>query len=49
MVEAVKGAGNGQVKVFKVGIDGTRSEVWVVAVDEEEGRIVGLKALSVES
>jgi hypothetical protein len=35
--------------VFKVGIDGRRSEFWVVSVDEGEGRVVGLKALSVES
>jgi predicted aspartyl protease len=49
VVDAVKGAGNGEVKVFKVQIDGTRAEFYVVAVDEKEGRVVGLKALSVES
>jgi predicted aspartyl protease len=49
VVDAVKEAGNGDVKVFKVQIDGTRAEFYVVAVDEKEGRVVGLKALSVES
>jgi predicted aspartyl protease len=47
--DAVKQAGNGEVKVFKVQIDGTRAEFYVVSVDEKEGKIVGLKALSVES
>lgn len=45
----MKEAGNGDIKVFKVQIDGTRAEFYVVAVDEKEGRVVGLKALSVES
>jgi predicted aspartyl protease len=49
VVDAVKQAGKGEVKVFKVEIDGTRAEYYVVAVDGEEGRLVGLKALSVES
>ncbi|KAF2830057.1 hypothetical protein CC86DRAFT_367936 [Ophiobolus disseminans] len=47
VIDAVKGAGNGEVKVFRVGIDGARAEYWVVGVDGE--RAVGLKALSVES
>jgi hypothetical protein len=49
VVDAVKKAGNGEVKVFQVGIDGSRKEYWVIGVDEKEGRVVGLKALSVES
>jgi predicted aspartyl protease len=49
VVEAVGKAGNGQVKVFRVELGGTRAEYYVVAVDEKEGRVVGLKALSVES
>jgi hypothetical protein len=49
VIDAVKDAGNGEVKVFKVQIDGTRAEYYVVGVDEKEGRVVGLKALSVES
>jgi hypothetical protein len=49
VLDAVKKAGNGEVKVFQVGIDGSRKEYWVVGVDEGQGRLVGLKALSVES
>lgn len=49
VIDAVKAAGNGDIKVFKVQIDGTRAEYYVVAVDERDGRVVGLKALSVES
>ena len=49
VIDAVKGAGNGEAKVFRVQIDGTRAEYYVVTVDEKEGRVVGLKALAVES
>ncbi|KAL5116051.1 hypothetical protein ACEQ8H_006063 [Pleosporales sp. CAS-2024a] len=49
VVEAVKAAGNGEVKVFRVQMDGTRAEIYVAGLDEKEGRMVGLKALSVES
>jgi hypothetical protein len=47
--DAVKQAGNGEVQVFKVDLEGTRAEYWVVALEEGKGRMVGLKALSVES
>lgn len=49
VMDAVKQAGNGTVKVFRVELKGTRAEYYVVAVDDKEGRIVGLKALAVES
>jgi hypothetical protein len=49
VIDAVKQAGNGSVKVFRVELEGTRAEYYVVAVDDKEGRIVGLKALAVES
>ncbi|KAF2786376.1 hypothetical protein K505DRAFT_330400 [Melanomma pulvis-pyrius CBS 109.77] len=49
VVDAVKKAGDGKVKVFRVGLGATRAEYYVVSVDEKEGRVVGLKALSVES
>lgn len=45
----MKAAGDGTVKVFRVELSGTRAEYYVVGVDKAEGRIVGLKALSVES
>lgn len=46
---AVKKAGNGEVKVFRVDLQSTRAEYYVVSIDKEGGKIVGLKALSVES
>jgi len=49
VVEAVKKAGKGEVTVFRARLDATRTEYYVVAVDVEQRRLVGLKALSVES
>lgn len=49
VVDAVKKAGNGEVKVFRVELEGTRAEYYVVSVDREGKKVVGLKALSVES
>ncbi|KAF3043867.1 hypothetical protein E8E11_003316 [Didymella keratinophila] len=45
----VKKAGNGEVKVFRVDLESTRAEYYVVSIDKEGGKLVGLKALSVES
>lgn len=44
--EACKG---GDVRVYRVPRGGTRVEYWVVGVDREEGRLVGVKALGIES
>ncbi|KAF2029032.1 hypothetical protein EK21DRAFT_113255 [Setomelanomma holmii] len=49
VIDAVKEAGNGSVNVFEVEIDKTRTEYYFVSVNAKEGRMVGLKALSVES
>lgn len=49
VLSAVKKAGNGDVKVFRVDLESTRAEYYVVSVDKEGGKLVGLKALSVES
>ncbi|KAF2093206.1 hypothetical protein NA57DRAFT_69298 [Rhizodiscina lignyota] len=49
VVDAVKGAGSGDVGFFRVDLGGTRSEYYIVSVDDKGGRIVGLKAKSVES
>ncbi|KAI8934546.1 hypothetical protein NX059_008244 [Plenodomus lindquistii] len=49
VMDAVKKAGDGQVKVFRVELSETRAEYYVVSVDSDQGRLVGLKALSVES
>jgi len=48
IVDAVKKATtDGNVKVFKVELEGTRAEYYIVGL--VEGKVVGLKALSVES
>lgn len=47
VVEAVKKAGSGGVRVFRVQLQGTRTEYYVISASE--GKVVGLKALSVES
>lgn len=47
--DAVKKEGNGEVKAFRVELEGTRAEYYVVSVDQEGKKLVGLKALSVES
>ncbi|KAF2749240.1 hypothetical protein M011DRAFT_399407 [Sporormia fimetaria CBS 119925] len=49
VVEKVEQAGSGEVKVFRVILGGTRVEWWVVSVDEEGKKVVGLKVLAVES
>lgn len=50
VMDAVKQAGKGEeARVFRVTVDETRAEYYVVAVDVEQGKLVGLKALSVES
>ena len=49
VVESVKEAGSGEAKVFRVEHGSTRAELYVVSVDEKDGRIVGLKVLVVES
>jgi hypothetical protein len=49
VIDAVKQAGNGTVKIFRVELEGARAEYYAITVDEKEGRIVGLKALAVES
>ena len=49
VVEAVKSVGDGQLAFFRVELGGTRSEYYVVGVDEKAGRVVGLKAKAVES
>ncbi|KAF2689383.1 hypothetical protein K458DRAFT_439723 [Lentithecium fluviatile CBS 122367] len=47
VLDAVKKATDGEVKVFRVELEGTRMEYYVVGVSEK--KVVGLKALSVES
>ncbi|KAH9864935.1 hypothetical protein IAQ61_008880 [Plenodomus lingam] len=49
VMDAVSKAGNGEIRIFRVELGETRAEYYVVSVDTEQGRVVGLKALSVES
>lgn len=49
VLDMVKKAGSGDVKVFRVGHGRTRAEYYVVCVDGKGGRVVGLKAKAVES
>ena len=49
VIKAVKDAGSEDVGFFKVKLDRTRSEYLVVSVDSKHGRLVGLKALAIES
>ncbi|KAF2404930.1 hypothetical protein EJ06DRAFT_525500 [Trichodelitschia bisporula] len=49
VVDAVGKAGDGKLHFFKVVLDGTRVEYFVVSVDKKGERVVGLKALSIES
>ncbi|OBT49953.1 hypothetical protein VE04_09463 [Pseudogymnoascus sp. 24MN13] len=51
IVDAIRDAtSGGDVRVYRVPRGATRVEYWVVGVEEgEEGRLVGAKALSVES
>lgn len=48
LVEAVQRATKGNdVMVYKVPVDATRTEYWIISI--WEGRAVGVKALAVES
>ncbi|KAI5291034.1 hypothetical protein KEM54_006594 [Ascosphaera aggregata] len=50
VVKAVqRAAGSDEVKIYKVNIGEPRAEYWVLALDKQQGRLVGLKALAVES
>jgi len=49
VLDAVKKAGSKDVGIFRVEHGSTRAEYYVVSVDKKEGRLVGLKALAVES
>jgi len=49
VVDAVKKAGDGEVGYYEVQLDATRTEYFVVSVDGKGKRLVGLKALSVQS
>ncbi|KAL7795208.1 hypothetical protein V8C37DRAFT_374846 [Trichoderma ceciliae] len=50
IIDAVREATRGNdVRVYRVARDLTRAEYWVISRDDEDDRIVGVKALGVES
>ncbi len=49
VLQAVERSGDGTARIFKVELGKARSVYYVVGFDEKGGRIVGLKAKSVES
>jgi hypothetical protein len=49
VVDAVKKAGSSDLGFFRVALGGSRAEYFVVSVDKKAKRLVGLKAISIES
>lgn len=49
VIDAVKQAGSQDVGVFRVQHGSTRAEYYVVSLDTKAKKIVGLKAVAVES
>jgi hypothetical protein len=49
VTDAVKSAGDGKVGFYKVELDRTRIQYLILSIDVKHDRIVGLKALAVES
>lgn len=49
MIDAVKQAGSQDVNIFRVQHGSTRAEYYVVSLDKKGKRIVGLKAVAIES
>lgn len=49
VVDTIRKAGQGEVKAFRVQLDTRRAEYFFVTLDSEHGRLIGLKALSIET
>lgn len=49
VMESVKEAGNGEAEIFRVELKGARVGYWILSVDEEYKRVVGVRVGSVES
>ena len=49
VVQAVEKAGDGKSRIFKIEHGKTRTEYWIVGLDKEGKKVVGLKAMAVES
>lgn len=48
-VAEAAGVKESDVRIYRIESGGARVEYWVVALDRREGRVVGLKALAIES
>lgn len=49
VLRAVERAGDGKSRIYRVGLGKTRIEYYVVGIDNENRRVIGLKARAVES
>lgn len=49
VLKAVEKAGDGKTRIYRVETGKARAEYYVVGFDEKGGKVVGLKAKSVES
>ena len=49
VLEAVEKVGDGKARIFKVEHGRTRVEYYIVGFDELEKRVVGLKAIAIET
>lgn len=49
VLQAVEKAGDGSARIFRFETGKARAEYYVIGFDEKGGRIVGLRAKSVES
>lgn len=49
VVQAVEAAGNKKTKIYKVIYGRTRAEYYVLSLDEQGGKVVGVRATAVES
>ena len=49
VLQAVEKAGDGKVRIYRIETGKARAKYYIVGFDEKQGRVVGLKAKSVES
>ncbi|KAL8852156.1 MAG: hypothetical protein Q9221_002979 [Calogaya cf. arnoldii] len=49
VLQAVEKAGDGKSRIYRVSHGKTRVEYYIVGLDKEKGRVVGMKAKAVES
>jgi len=49
VVDAVRKVGSGELGFFRIDLDNTRVEYFIVSVDKKDKRLVGMKAVAIES